>query len=158
LIDPSGLFLLQKQTLNSTLTQHHIMKETREMLSEFFLALEQIGIRRLSDEQCCRTAAWLLIYGGGCEAAVTDRKLNTDIRCAQKRLNIFGGEYPNAELLPMLQKYIKECEQFDRNEIDKPQWLTELENHYGMIGKNLSNQKTDACRVPTEDNLRRLFD
>jgi hypothetical protein len=119
---PSQLNIQLKQTMNNS----------HELYRDFFITLEQLGGKTLPDEQCCQLLAWLLVYGGGCELTTTNFKLNTDIQCAQMRLNIFGGEIPNGELIPLLQKFITECEQYESNEIDKPQWLDALEKRHGL--------------------------
>jgi hypothetical protein len=108
------------------------MNNSQKIYRDFFLTLEQFGGKKLPDEQCCQLLAWLLIYGGGCEATTTNYKLNTDIRCAQMRLNIFDGEIPKGELIPPLQEFIIECERYERREIDKPQWLDDIEKRYSL--------------------------
>ena len=45
----------------------------------------------------------------------------------QKRLNLFGGERVNVELLPTLQEYIKQAES------GNPEWITQLCKYYGLI-------------------------
>jgi hypothetical protein len=91
------------------------------------------GIRFLSDNKCCQLLAWLLHFGGEREAVIWDVKLNCDIQEAQNRLNIFGGETPNRELLPILQCYIAEADSYlSGGETEKPQWIKEIEETYNF--------------------------
>lgn len=87
---------------------------------------EQCGIKIISDDKCCRILAWLLVHGGGNESTTINLKLNTDILVAQKRLNLFGGERPNKDLLPKLQEYIKQAEAYN------PWWIEDLCKYYGL--------------------------
>jgi hypothetical protein len=48
------------------------------------------------------------------------------------RLNMFGGEIPKGELIPPLREFIAECEQYERREIDKPQWINDIEKRYSL--------------------------
>jgi hypothetical protein len=86
----------------------------------------QCGIKIVSDDKCCRLLAWLYVHGGGNEAATVNLKLNADILEAQKRLNLYGGERANIELLPKLQEYIKEAQ------TSNPKWIAELCQYYGL--------------------------
>lgn len=64
----------------------------------------------MSDDDCCKLLAWLLVLGGGDESVVYNTVLNCRILKAQKRLNIGGGCMPNMKLLPLLSKRTKELE------------------------------------------------
>lgn len=87
---------------------------------------EQAFLKIVSDDKCCRILAWLYVHGGGNEATTVNLKLNADILEAQKRLNLFGGEQPNSELLPLLQAYIKDAE------TSNPEWVSDLCYYYGL--------------------------
>jgi hypothetical protein len=58
----------------------------------------------LTDGKCCQLLAWLYIYGGAHEQAVFDSKITSAIFYAQARLNLFGGEIVNINLLPVIQR------------------------------------------------------
>lgn len=88
---------------------------------------EQAYLKIISDDRCCRILAWLYVHGGGNEDTTVNLKLNADILEAQKRLNLFGGERVNSELLPLLQTYIKE------SETNNPKWIADLCDYYGLI-------------------------
>jgi hypothetical protein len=90
------------------------------------------GLKLLSDTYCCQLLAWLLVYGGGEEKTVLDEHLNTDIREAQQRLNIYGGKRPNVKLVAELQQYIQECEQGRVY----PPWVKEIEQRYKLTRRD----------------------
>jgi hypothetical protein len=104
------------------MTHEQQMNDYRAMLA----TAEQCGLKIVSDDKCCRLLAWLLVHGGGNEAVTVNLKLNADVLEAQKRLNLFGGERPNTELLPLLQAYIKEAE------TSNPDWIADLCKYYGL--------------------------
>ena len=103
-------------TLEQQIADYKVMLETAA----------QCGIKIVSDDKCCRILAWTYVHGGGNESTTVNLKLNADILEAQKRLNLFGGECVNAELLPTLQAYIKEAE------TSNPQWIADLCKYYGL--------------------------
>ena len=90
------------------------------------LTAESAGIKIVSDDKCCRLLAWLYVHGGGNESTTINLKLNADIHEAQKRLNLYGGERVNVELLPTLQEYIRQAES------SNPDWIAELCKYYGL--------------------------
>lgn len=91
---------------------------------------ECAGLKVISDERCCQLMAWLLEVGGYTEESTHNQKLREDIFTAQKRLNLFGGETPNAELLPIFKEFHQEITSFIEGKTEKPSWLTSLEKHY----------------------------
>jgi hypothetical protein len=98
------------------------------LLEQLYRTAESAGIKILSDDHCCQLLAWLNVYGGGVEKVVLDGKLRTDIFEAQKRLNLYGGEIPNPELLPKLQGYMKSLSDYN----NPPEWVKELKQRYGI--------------------------
>jgi len=115
------------------------MKQVISVISEFKKALYDTalsaGIQIISDDKCCQLMAYLLVYGGVNEQVVVEGRISSAMLYAQKRLNLLGGETPNAELLPVLQGYIKSLggerasnEQFE----NPPDWVVELEKEYGI--------------------------
>lgn len=93
------------------------------------------GMKLISDEHCCKLLAWLYAYGGGTEAVTLNFVLNEDIKYAQKRLNIIGGDIPNTELLPLLQKYMREIDAFKSGAAKKqPAWVKEICKYYRLKG------------------------
>lgn len=90
------------------------------------------GMKIISDDFCCQLLAWLLQLGGGQEATVYDMKLNCDIAEAQDRLNLYGGECCNAELLPALKLYNMDLENYLNGKIPKPEWVKNIEKKYNL--------------------------
>ena len=84
------------------------------------------GIQMISTDKCCRLLAWLLIYGGGCAQVTTNWKLHNDIMYAQKRFNIYGGEIPGSEFIPIFQDYVN----LVTNRENPPEWVILLEKEY----------------------------
>lgn len=95
--------------------------------------LQNADIKPLSDDTCCKLLAITSVYGGEKEAVTLNTRLHTDILYAQKRLNLFGGEIPDTELIPLLQRYIHELELYKtETECAKPLWAIKLSEEYGV--------------------------
>ena len=84
------------------------------------------GLKIISDDKCCQLLAWLYVYGGAHEQPVFDDKLREIIFYSQKRLNLLGGETPNAELCFVMNDYIKSVSDYSR----PPEWVVSLEKEY----------------------------
>jgi hypothetical protein len=80
---------------------------------QFYVSAGLAGLKIITDDECCRLLAWLHVYGGGNEQ-VLDSRVSNAIFYAQGRLNLLGGETPNAGLLPVLQGYTGEFEHLPR--------------------------------------------
>jgi hypothetical protein len=94
---------------------------------------ESAGLKILSDEHCCKLLAWTLAYGGGNEAVVNNLILLENIRYAQRRCNVFGGEIVNPELIVILKQYLREAESIVKGDADKvPKWANEICDYYGL--------------------------
>lgn len=104
------------------------MKNLHNDLEEAF---NIIGTSMYSDDFCCKLLAWLYVFGGGCEATVLNKTMFAAIQVAQKRLNLIGGEVPNAKLLPFLQKYMKEAEYHEKG-VEEASWVNEICTRYGI--------------------------
>jgi len=97
------------------------------MTEQLYEACKGVGIKVYSDDECCRAMAWLLIYGGGNENVLSGSIFQV-IKCAQSRLNLFGGELPNAELVPIFQEYFKSV----TDENNPPEWVFEFEKKHNI--------------------------
>lgn len=107
----------------------------RIIYEQMHASAEAAGMKVITDDHCCKLLAWLYVFGGGDERVTHDYKVNTDIRVAQKRLRLEGGKTPNAELLPMLQFYIKQVEPYltaPTDEFVQPEWVNEISKYYGL--------------------------
>ncbi|MDR1830813.1 MAG: hypothetical protein LBQ76_08600 [Candidatus Fibromonas sp.] len=96
-----------------------------DMAHKLFATCESAGLKVYSDDICCQALAWCYVYGGGNEQVLYG-KIRNAILCGQYRLNLHGGEIPNVELLPMLQKYIKSIEDIH----NPPKWVLDLEKRF----------------------------
>jgi hypothetical protein len=97
---------------------------------QFYVTAGLTGLKIIPDDKCCRILAWLYIYGGENEQ-VLDSRMSDAIFYAQGRLNLLGGEKPDADLLPVLQGYIKEITGKDKYN-NPPEWIIDLEKEFGM--------------------------
>jgi hypothetical protein len=108
---------------------------------QFYVSAGLAGLKIISDDECCRLLAWLYVYGGGNEQ-VLDSRVSNAIFYAQGRLNLLGGETPDADLLPVLQGYIKDItgdnplDFLGNPKNDKydnpPEWVVSLEKEFGI--------------------------
>jgi hypothetical protein len=105
-----------------------MLETERESATNLFLALDKIGVSSLSDEQCCQLLAWLHYDKGLNEATVHHWALNRDIQIAQQRLNIYGGQAPNGELIGRFNEYRQELEASEA----KPEWFDAIEEKYKL--------------------------
>lgn len=97
-------------------------------IKSMYRAFESIGIKVLSDEVCCQLLAFF--YAFGTEDFITNKRLQIDLQEAQKRLNIIDGKFPNSELIPILQNYVKEVTTYKGGE--RPDWLEEIAKKYNV--------------------------
>lgn len=103
-----------------------------ELYSQILLTAESIGLKVISDDKCCQLLSWLYHIGGNTEASTHNKKLFHDINAAARRLNFNDGTQPNIHLLPLLRRYYDELSLYIIKKSDKPEWLEELEKHYGL--------------------------
>jgi len=105
-----------------------MLETQRQSATDLFLALDKIGVSSLSDEQCCQLLAWMNHDKGLNEATVHHWALNRDIQVAQQRLNIYGGQVPNGELIGLFNEFRQELES---SEV-KPEWFDAIEEKYKL--------------------------
>lgn len=106
----------------------------RDFYASLLATAESADIHIISDENCCKLLAWLLAYGGAYEAVIFNARLNEDIKCAQKRLNIDGGQTPNLVLLPTFQRYFEQVKGYTNNQkgFSHPNWALEIFKKYKL--------------------------
>ena len=98
-----------------------------EFYAKMLATADNAGIPVLSDDFCCQLLAWVHSYGGGIEALILNKKLNADIKHAQERLNIYGGEKPNEKLVPVLHKYLLETKGYLEDDFYViPEWAKNI--------------------------------
>ena len=116
-----------------------------ELIVSTYLAYLEIGLQMYKDEYLCE---WLaIVYEFGHEFFVLDAKGYAISTCAQIRLNIFGSEVPNLELLPILQTKLSELKNyryifeaatkvgFEKSELPRLDWLDKI-----CISENLHTE------------------
>ena len=99
-----------------------------DLITQMFKTAKYAGIKIIGDDKCCRLLAWLYVYGGGYEGVTFDKKLNHAIKYAQKRMNAYGGNKPNADLIPTFQNYYKSITDYK----NPPEWVLNLEREYNI--------------------------
>jgi hypothetical protein len=104
----------------------------KQFYERYVSILQQSGTM-LSDNRCCQILA--IFYAYGCEEFVIDNRLRSDLLESQNRLNLFGGEYPNAKFVFQMNEYISQL--IDCKE--HPDWLIEFEKLYGIKLHNQMN-------------------
>jgi hypothetical protein len=107
----------------------------KEFHKSLLLASEDLGLKVLSDDYCCQLLAWTYAYGGGLESVTLHEVLNPHIILAQKRLNLYGSEKPNPNLLNKFLEYKKEVapyiEGYSR-EYKHPEWALKIFKRYSI--------------------------
>ncbi len=111
----------------------NMLKYYRQLLE----ACEETGIKMLSDDYCCQLLAVVDVFGN--EDMVFQGMIAEDIEAAQKRVNIFGGAVPNAELVAKVKYYIDELNEalhkahekiFNDKSSMMPEWVQPIEARY----------------------------
>lgn len=91
----------------------------KTLYHDWIEAFENIGLKPMSDDTCCRLLAILQVYGDGNEIFTHHIKFLEDVKYAQRRCNLFGGEVPNLELIDDLKYYIVQLENGNNEWVDK---------------------------------------
>jgi hypothetical protein len=89
-------------------------------------AMEQVGSTLMDDVFCAKLLAYVCVLGP--EVCVSHKGLNAGIQIAQQKANLYGGYIPKAEMLPLIQKYIRELNEGG----EKTPWLQEIYNRYEL--------------------------
>jgi hypothetical protein len=99
-----------KEALKAKDDKENLRNQERGFRRAFYITAGKAGLKvvsALSDDKCCRLLAWLYVYGAANEDVIFG-KLTDAIFYAQGRLNLLGGEEPNAELLPIFWGYMQD--------------------------------------------------
>ena len=105
-------------------------------------SLSQAGIHPISDDTVAKILAIVYVYGGSMEF-IYNKKLMTDIVCAEKRAKLNGAEVPDSDIVNDMQRYIKDIEDFLKNAknvksdspfaVEHPQWVKDfMEERYNI--------------------------
>jgi hypothetical protein len=117
------------------------------LLKDMEDAFNSIGTTMFSDDFCCKLLAWVYIFGGGNEAVTLNKTMHDTIKVAQDRLNLHGGEVPNAKLLPLLQRYMKEADAHERGEAEATWVNTEINSRYSIPQYKFENDPKHASKI-----------
>lgn len=98
----------------------------RQMLD----ACQQIGVKMLSDDTCCRLLAVAFKFGD--ESAVYSEIMRMDIREAQARAGLLPGAVPDEAMIWEVKRYANQIER------KRAGWLSELGERYGVTFPDLS--------------------
>lgn len=118
-------------------------------------AFEQIGMSMMSDDFAAKVLAFVYIFGS--ELCVLHEGLNAGIMIAQQKANLYGGNIPNATMLPLIQQRIKELEwafkieKMSREEyieavpglIEGVSWMHEIYDRYQLQSPGRVKQSKD---------------
>lgn len=97
------------------------MEHLNDLYKDWLGAFQAIGIPAISRDTSARILAVVYIYGNN-EAMVYCKKFTNEIEHIKAMYHIDGGETPDAEIVPLIQQYVKELEQ--SKEI--PEWAHKL--------------------------------
>jgi hypothetical protein len=104
-----------------------VANDISNLRRQFYTTAGLAELKIIPDDKCCRILAYLFVYGGSNEQLI-DSRVSDAAFYAQGRLNILGGEKPDAALVPILQDYIKSIKDYK----NPPEWVLELEKEYAI--------------------------
>lgn len=107
------------------------------MYQQMKAACEQIGVKMLSDDTCCKLLALVYVYGD--ESAVYSEVLRRDVETAVDRCGIGPGRLPSLTLVERIAHYVKHL-----NRRVRPAWLDSIEERYGVKFPALTDWQGDA--------------
>lgn len=90
------------------------MKSKNNLLKNWFRAFEAISIAAISRDTAARILAVTYVHGNN-EELVMNEKYLTEVDHIKTTYHINGGDNPDTELVFLVQKYVKELEEY-RNE------------------------------------------
>lgn len=99
------------------------MEHLNDLYKDWLGAFAAIGTPAISRDTAARMLAVVCVLGNN-EAMVYCKKFTTEIDHIKQMYHIDGGEKPDAEIVPLIQQYVKELEQ--SKEI--PEWAHKLFN------------------------------
>lgn len=99
------------------------MEHLNDLYKDWLGAFAAIGTPAISRDTAAKILAVVYIYGNN-EAMVYCMKFTAEINHIKQMYHIDGGETPDAEIIPLIQQYVKELE--ENEEI--PEWAHKLFN------------------------------
>jgi hypothetical protein len=119
-------------------------EQATTLQEQWIAACESVGLPYITRDTAARIFAIVYVHGGGEEEMVLNRKFINDVKYIQRRFGIDGGCVPEAEFASLLQGYVRELEQYERDhqrhvlgpkeqQSSIPEWAHKLmKDRYGM--------------------------
>lgn len=99
-----------------------------KLLKDWFTAFESINVKVIPPDTAARILAVVCVYGNN-EFMIYNPKCVEEIAHIQRAYRIQGGEIPDAEIVPLIRKYVKELEGAKKS----PEWAKKLfKDRYGI--------------------------
>lgn len=86
---------------------------TERLQQDWLNACLAADIPAVTRDTAARLMAVLYVHGGGHEEMVMNRKFTNEMRYIQRRYGIEGGQRPDAEVVGLIQHYVRELEQYE---------------------------------------------
>lgn len=103
------------------------MGNEKELWADFKIALSQVDDSIMPLERASQLLAYVYVFGGGNEAVTQNFRLYADIRTAQFKAHIDGGQIPEPQHMRRIQELITECAE------GKADWIrTEICEKYNL--------------------------
>jgi len=102
-----------------------------ELYKQMHAACEQIGVKMLSDDMCCKLLAVVFVYGD--ESAVYSPLMRLDIKTARDRAHINPCCMSDVEMAIRIADYTRQLE------TGNAPWLSQIESRYGVIFPKLED-------------------
>lgn len=93
---------------------------------------DSVGMSVVSEDDLARAMA-ILQVGGNNELMTHSYKFLAEMKFAQEKYHIQGGEKPNKDFCSLINGYIKELEDYENLHKDYPKWAFDLmQKRYGV--------------------------
>lgn len=104
------------------------MEHANELYKDWLGAFAAIGTPAIGRDTAARILAVTYVHGNN-EALVYNDKYLQDIYHIQQMYHVEGGESPDAELVELIQQYVKELEQYRDDHANGPTGEAVFRNH-----------------------------
>lgn len=110
------------------------MEQKDSLMRSTYETALNCGLPIISTDTSARILAVVYVHGNN-EFMVHSPKFNVEREYIQKRFGIEGGVSPDAKIIPLIKQYIRELENFEKENPDTryPKWAKELfKQRYGF--------------------------
>lgn len=104
------------------------MEHWNYLYKDWLGAFEAISTPAISHDTAARILAVVYVHGNN-EALVYNKKFLSEVEHIQKMYHVKGGESPDAELVELIQQYVKELEQYRDGHSNNPTGEVVFRNH-----------------------------